>query len=285
MSEPLDLPVATETLQNAPFGILILDNDRQIVWINKAFGKLLNIDTDNLIGKAADEIPFPGFKSVLDLNDDIVTTKSAQHGNRWLKCWHQAMEINNAIVGNAYFLIDVSDHYKLLEEFERIQKELEAKSTRDPLTGLLNRRGLMQVLDAQASRSRRYNNPLSLIHMQINDYTYSNGKTPNKDKIFVAIGHLFNDQLRWADVSGRLDNEDFLLILPETETDAATKLVDKIKAGLEELTVGKDEQKVSLKVCFGVTSWAKGDDQGKLLARAKEAMTAAKNYKEPVPAG
>lgn len=284
MSDPFDLPIATETLQNAPFGILVIDNHQKIVWTNKAFDKFLNIDTDSLIGKTTNEISLPEFKSVLDINDDIVIIKSKQHGNRWLKCWHQELEVDNAVTGNTYFLIDVSDHYRLKDEFGRIQKELETKSTRDPLTGLLNRRGLMQVLDAQVTRSRRYNNPLSLIRMEIADSEHSTGKAPSKDEILTAIGHLFNDQLRWADVSGRLENEDFMLILPETENDAAIKLVDKIRTSLENLVIEKNAQKVSLKMCFGVTSWAKGDDQGKLMGRAEQAMVAAKNYKEPVNA-
>jgi len=285
MPETFDLSIATETLKNAPFGILVVDNNQQIIWTNKAFEEFLNIETDSLIGKSTNEISLPEFKSVLDLNDDIVITKSKRHGNRWLKCWHQALEIDNVIAGNTYFLIDVSDHYRLQDEFKRIQNELETKSTRDTLTGLLNRRGLAQVLDAQVSRSRRYNNPLSLIRMEVTGYKYSDGKPPHKDQILIAIGHLLNDQLRWADVSGRLDNEDFLLILPETENDAAMKLVDKIKTSLEDIMVGRNEQKVLLEMCFGVASWEKGDDQGKLLGRAEHAMEAAKNHKEPLTAG
>jgi len=285
MSEPFDLAIATETLQNAPFGILVIDNNQQIVWANKAFEEFLNIDIETLIGSSTDEISLPEFKSVLDLNDEIVVTKSKQQGNRWLKCWHQAFEIDKGIAGNAYFLIDVSDHYRLQQELERIQKELDVKSTRDSLTGLLNRRGLMQVLEAQVSRTRRYNNPLSLIRMEITGYKYHDGKALHKDEILMAIGHLFNDQLRWADISGRLDNEDFMLILPETETEAAIKLVDKIKANLENLVVGKNEHKVLLRTSFGVASWTKGDDQAKLMDRAEQAMAAAKTCKESVAAG
>ena len=216
MSEPFDLPLATETLQNAPFGILVVDNNQQIVWVNKAFEEFLNIETGSLTGKSTDEISSPEFKSVLDLNDDIVITKSKRNGNRWLRCWHQMLEIDESVAGNTYFLIDVSDHYRLQDELKRIQNELETKSTRDLPTGLLNRRGLMQVLDAQVARSRRYNNPLSLIRMEITGYIYGDGKALRKDQILIEIGHLLNDQLRWADISGRLDNENFLLIKEDT---------------------------------------------------------------------
>jgi len=284
MSEPFDLPLATETLQNAPFGILVVDNNQQVVWVNKAFEEFLNIETDSLIGKSTDEISSAEFKSVLDLNDDIVITKSKRHGNRWLRCWHQRLEIDESVAGNTYFLIDVSDHYRLQDELKRIQNELEIKSTRDIPTGLLNRRGLMQVLDAQVARSRRYNNPLSLILIEITGYIYGEAKALRKDQILIEIGHLFNDQLRWADVSGRLDNENFLLILPETENDAAMNLVDKIKTSLENITVGKNEQKVLLETCFGVASWEKGDDQGKLLSRAEHALDIVKDHNEPLVA-
>jgi len=274
--ESFDLPLATETLQNAPFGIIVIDNDGQIVWANKTFEIFLNIESDSLTGKSTNAISLPEFTAVLNLEEEIVITKSGEQGKRWLKCWHQALEIDNAIVGKTYFLIDVSDQHKLQQEFMRIQKELEAKSTRDTLTGLLNRRGLMLVLESQVSRSRRYDNRLSLIRMRISDYKFNDGNVPSRNQVLMAIGHLFNDQLRWADVCGRLDNDDFLLILPETDNAAAMKLVDKIKTSLHDLVVGKDEQRVSLKAIFGITSWVRGDDQGKLLERAEQSMAAAK---------
>ena len=276
ISEPFNLPLATETLQNAPFGIIVIDNAGQIVWVNKTFGIFLNIECDSLTGKNTSAISLPELTAVLNLDEEIVIAKSGELSRRWLRCWHQSLEIDDNVVGSTYFVIDVSDQHRLQQEFLRIQKELEAKSTRDALTGLLNRRGLMQILEAQVSRSRRYQNPLSLIRMHLGDYKLANGNVPSKNQVLMAIGHLFNDQLRWVDFCGRLDDDDFLLILPETNNAAAIKLVDKIKACLQDLVIGKDEHKVILKACFGITSWASGDDQGKLLERAEQSMSAVK---------
>lgn len=281
ISESFDLPLATDTLQNAPFGIIVIDNDGQIVWVNKTFGIFLNIESDSLTGKNKSAIALPELTAVLNLDEEIVIAKSGENSKRWLRCWHQSLEIDDTVIGSTYFVIDVSDQYRLQQEFLRIQKELEAKSTRDTLTGLLNRRGLMQILETQISRSRRYENPLSLIRIQISDCKFANGNVPSRNQVLMAIGHLFNDQLRWVDVCGRLDVDNFLLILPETDNAAAIKLVDKIKAGLQDLVIGKDEHRVILNACFGITSWARGDDQGKLLKRAEQSMAAAN---EPVMA-
>ena len=280
MSEQFDFLLAKETLQNAPFGILVIDKHQHIVWLNKTCVDVLNIDSDRLIGKSVAEISLNGFKSVIDTNDGIFSTKSRQCNERWFKCWRQPLQIDNASAGSSYFLMDITDSVKLREEFDRINNDLEAKSTRDPLTGLLNRRGLMQVLEAQVSRSRRYNNPLSLMRMKIAGYEYREGPAITKDQVLMAIGHLLHDQLRWADITGRLDDEDFLIILPETEDDATKKLAEKIKAQLEDLRIGRNEQKMMIKMCFGITSWVKGDDQGKLLERTEQAMTAAATRKK-----
>lgn len=282
MSEHLDFPLATETLQNAPFGILVINEHQHIVWLNKACADFLNIDADRWIGKPVNVISHDGLKSVITTPDGIVSAKTRQHGERWFKCWHQPLQIANASAGCSYFLIDVTDSVKLSEECDRINHELEAKSTRDPLTGLLNRRGLMQILETQVSRSRRYNNPLSLIRMKIAGYEYREGPAISKDQVLMAIGHILHDQLRWADITGRLDDEDFLLILPETENNATKILVEKIKAQLEDLSVGRKEQKIVIKMSFGIASWIKGDDQGKLLERAEQVMAAAAIQKKPV---
>lgn len=274
--ELLELPAVTNILQNAPIGILIIDNDERIIWANETFEKFFNIESENLIGKLTDMISVPALKSVLKNHDEIVMTKTGRNDTRWLRCWHQALKTNNSTACNICFLIDVSDQYQLQQEFERVQKELEAKSTRDPLTGLFNRRGLMQILETQVSRSRRYDNPLSIIRLQIGDYRFNDGKEPARNQVLLAVGHLFSDQLRWADVAGRLDNNDFLLILPETDNAAAEVLVSKIEEALHELMVGKNEQHVSLNVHFGITSWIRGDDQGKLLERAEQSMNASK---------
>lgn len=281
MSDQFDLSLVTLTLQNAPFGILVIDKHQHIAWTNKTFADFLNIDSDKLTGKSVNEISHAGFKSVCDTSDGMFSAKSRQNGERWFRCWHEPIQIDNANAGEGYFLIDITDSVKLHEEFDRINNELEAKSTRDSLTGLMNRRGLMQVLESQASRSRRYNNPLSLIRMRISGYEYRQGPAIARDQVLMAIGHLLHDQLRWADISGRLDNEDFLIILPETGNDDTKNLAEKIKAQLEDLHVGKKEHKIMIKMSFGTASWAKGDDQGKLLERAEQAMTEVAARKKP----
>ena len=120
------------------------------------------------------------------------------------------------------------------------------------------------------------------MRMKIAGYEYREGPAITKDQVLMAIGHLLHDQLRWADITGRLDDEDFLIILPETEDDATKKLAEKIKAQLEDLRIGRNEQKMMIKMCFGITSWVKGDDQGKLLERTEQAMTAATTRKNSV---
>jgi len=139
--------------------------------------------------------------------------------------------------------------------------------TKDDSSGLLNQRGLYQVVESQVSRSRRYGNALSLISMQVNDYGVgSTDKTP----ILEALGYLFNDRLRWADSVGRTDEDEFILVLPETDMESAAMLVTKLAVEIQTLRQKDVGDPVELSASFGIAAWHDGDDPSRLLLRCQE---------------
>ncbi|MDX2463692.1 MAG: diguanylate cyclase, partial [Porticoccus sp.] len=87
---------------------------------------------------------------------------------------------------------------------------------------------------------------------------------------------LLRDQMRWADLVGRLDSGQFVFVLPETDKEAAISLANKIASQLNALKVTVDDQlSVEPQACFGVASWEKGDDIRLLLERSNEATQTA----------
>ena len=62
--ELLDLHSVSNFLLNAPFGILIIDNDERIMWANDSFERFFNIESKNLIGKVTNEISAPELDAV-----------------------------------------------------------------------------------------------------------------------------------------------------------------------------------------------------------------------------
>ena len=95
----------------------------------------------------------------------------------------------------------------------------------------------------------------------------------NGDIALTAVAHMLKDHMRWADLIGRFDKDEFLLVLPETNLDAATQLLDKLRPLLAGLTPGaRGGQPMSLVAKFGVAGWMLGDDRAKLLRRAREML-------------
>ncbi len=91
--------------------------------------------------------------------------------------------------------------------------------------------------------------------------------------MLISISHLLNDQLRWADIIGRLNETDFLLVLPETHADDANKVVENMKEKLGQLNIPDVEPSdFEITAQFGVAEWRKGDDMGLLLMRARNIL-------------
>ena len=133
---------------------------------------------------------------------------------------------------------------------------------------------MLQNLDPLVSRSRRYNNPLSVVVLSVAglaDYnTLPTG--PDAQQVLLAVGHLLKDQLRWADIISRSLSNEFVIVLPETSTEAAQKLIDKIRAHLVSLVIpGAPEKSYAIDARFGLAGWQKGDDAQQLLQRGYSA--------------
>ncbi len=252
-------------LQKAPVGLLITDNKKKIVWINESLQNYLDIDTNEIIGVTVAALKNDALKALLKAKNIAELPATAIHERRWTKCWRAPLTDNDKGTGTtAHYFFDVTELHQLHSENEHLKVELENLNIHDKTTGMLNQHGLMQTLESQVSRSRRYNNPLSLIIIEAGGVKDKKGLT----QALVAISFLLNDQLRWADLAGRLDTNRFLLILPETSASDTITLSEKLAKQIGEL----DKLPKGLKLRCATSSWEKGDDLDKLMSRAEQGL-------------
>ena len=173
------------------------------------------------------------------------------------------------------YFIDISTLTTLINERDRLLAQIQALSIKDGATGLLNRRGIFQALEPQVSRSRRYENLLSVLTLKITNYEALKQQfnTDELATLMLAISQTLNDQMRWADAIGRVDEDEILMVLPETEANTAQILADKIQTHLSELFVPALADK-SFEICtrFGMAQWQKGEDVTLLMRRARDMM-------------
>jgi len=258
MLKKLKAATLSDLIQSSPAGLLLLDENKTVCWINDTLSKMLGSRAALLQDKTAEQVEAP-YKALFESEGIVQLPATDTDDELWLMCTSQQTESS----GQAQFFIDVT-------ALQQLQSELKDIRAIDDETGLPNNKALLQRLEPQVSRSRRYNNPLSIIVMRITNLeSLQNKYTDDYAHILLAISQMLNDQMRWADIIGRLSHTDFLLVLPETHSDAASGIVEKIHERMKMIDVPEiDIAAKDINVSFGVAEWQKGDDVSLLMTRA-----------------
>ena len=254
MSDALEGAVALNTLENLPLGVLILEAGR-IQWVNAALCDMFQSSRRELTGLTARRAASTRFASLFDDLDRLSLTEP-EGTTRWFER-RRLVFADASLTGHCF--ADITARVKLEEEYEHLRGRVAALETKDPVTGLPNKKSIMQVLEMQVSRSRRYQNPLSLLLLSVQSPTES----AELHDTLCGIGQALTDQLRWADQLGMLNSASFLIILPETSLADAEALA----AHLAENRIHLPKTATAATVMLGAAAWQKGDDPRKLLQR------------------
>ncbi len=259
-------------VDHSPLGIIIINNNGIIEWSNKNMCNILHCQESELIDKSNETID-PRLAGLFSDGSTLHLKANSKHDDIWLiNVAHTVSE--NPDMGTIHYLSDVTSLHSLALRHEDLKNEFEDVNVTDPITGLPNRRAMYQTLEPQVSRSRRYENPLSIIIMKLDDLPMveTNYGEPATNKMMVEISQMLNDQLRWADTIGKLEDDEFIFVLPETDSDASKNLISKVEDRLSEIILHDNNLPDIIKTQFGYASWEKGDDVGLLMRRAREQM-------------
>lgn len=154
--------------------------------------------------------------------------------------------------------------------------QLSELASSDPLTGLLNRRGLHRAIAGELARSERNGKPFSLIVADCDffkDLNDSLGQDAGDDAL-ASIGRVLERRRRRIDVVARTGGEEFGLVLPEADQHEAYLVAERLRMAIAETFAG---QPIPLTMSFGVASFpVHGEDQDGLLRAANDALHAAK---------
>jgi len=267
-----DLAIAQLALESAPVGILTIRGEKEITFANSAAQTLLS--AAGLKASRADlsDLARP-LVAQLFRPDATVDYTGADGQIRSLRCRCIRTPHGDSTL---HFLQDVTEMSVIARERDSLAEELARLSTRDTLTSLPNHKALWQALEPLISRSRRYENPLTLVRLRIDTATvFDAAHGPGAhDNAMVKLAQTLRDQVRWADLVGRFDDSEFLLILPETTADAAQTLVEKLRERISELRLTTDRgEAFTITPMFGIASWQKGDDGRLLLKRANDRLS------------
>ena len=160
-------------------------------------------------------------------------------------------------------------------------RELHELSITDSLTGLYNRKHLMEVLTKEVARSERYQRPLAVLMIDVDHFKLYNDTCGHLagDEVLRNIAAIFRGCLRESDCVGRYGGEEFLIILPETVADDAWRIADRIRSRLAEEDFPTDSKPVRITISGGIATFpGNGRSPEPLLRSADAALYQAKNH-------
>ena len=151
-------------------------------------------------------------------------------------------------------------------------------SLKDPLTGAGNRLALEQGLARETELSRRHDQALSIVMLNMDHFKALNDTYghPAGDAALKAVALLLKEQLRNVDMVFRFGGEEFVMVLSNTGFDAAAIVAERIRAAIQTLCLLVGEKQVRLSASLGCATFRPAESYEDLLHRADQALYQAK---------
>jgi diguanylate cyclase (GGDEF)-like protein len=220
----------------------------------------------------------PIFGELLDLTEPGGASKHREAYARHLERIVGAIETYYSRSDLASFLA------RVLRRAWRDNLALAAFATRDPLTGIYNRRGLMTHLEHWLSWAGRYARPLGVVLVDLDDFKALNDTRGHAlgDMALNAVAQTLVETVRGSDLVARYGGDEFAVVAPETSEAELATLSERIVAGVSEITIDRwDEKPTTLRVSTGaavmIDPGLEGTSLDGLLAAADRSLYVAKS--------
>jgi diguanylate cyclase (GGDEF)-like protein/PAS domain S-box-containing protein len=275
----------------------IIDRDFRIVRANDAYLRVKGKSIDDLIGGKCYETLY-GRDSVCDACVIDKTFKSGEpclkekfvprpegYGE-WVEIYTYPIFMEGQEVSHVIqYVRSITDRKRSEEEKRMLIERLERLSRTDGLTGMLNKRGLMERLQTEFERVKRYGGSISLLICDIDDFKYVNDLYGHSagDNYLKLVAQAMYNSIRSADIIGRFGGDEFMVILQGVEREEAMKLAERIRSIVEDTVLKVDIMRsVKSTVSVGVATFDSTESYSvttpeELIKAADDALYRAKN--------
>ncbi|WP_417021047.1 GGDEF domain-containing protein [Candidatus Phyllobacterium onerii] len=186
------------------------------------------------------------------------------------------------ILAQKTFLLELRDKRRV-NQLADANARLEHLARTDPLTGIANRRWMMETLDQLWSRSRKYSGQVAMLMCDIDDFKNLNDRLGHAegDRCLIKVAGIIQSHMRRErDHVARYGGEEFLVVLPEMEEREASALAERIRESIEAAALSNPSSSISncVTLSIGVAVQALGDSISpeQLQRRADMALYRAK---------
>ena len=168
---------------------------------------------------------------------------------------------------------------KSYDDIQELSQKNEQLAMRDPLTRLLNRRGMRTHLDHEYSRLQRSKEPLSVLLCDIDHFKQVNDKYfhDGGDFVLESLSAFFVQQIRQQDIVARWGGEEFLFLLPNTNSNDAFLLAEKIRKQVENETIHYKNNAIKVTLSIGVNEVKPNESVDQAINNADHLLYLAKN--------
>ena len=276
-----------KSILDAQDNIIIVTNKEEITNVNKKFLDFFGVDNfDEFIATR---------KNIFDFFEEefgFITKEQINKQESWIKYIKDLHEIDRIVkikgasLEEKIFAINVDyyenkdDYYVFsLTDITKLKEKsnlLEYQASHDKLTGLFNRNRFDELYEKEIKRARRYNNDLSLILFDIDNFKMINDSYGHQtgDEVLKEIAKIILGNVREQDINVRWGGEEFLILLPQTNLLGAFTVANKIRTSIE--TNIFTTNSLNITASFGVTQLLENDDESSFIARSDKFLYEAK---------
>jgi len=184
-------------------------------------------------------------------------------------------------VNDLEFILNLSEFIAMSISNAVLYEQARKLAVTDGLTGISNRENMEKSLLSEFDRSTRYNSPLAVIFLDVDNFKEVNDAHGHQkgDEVLIAVGTLLKKMCRSNDIAARYGGEEFLMILPQSNAQGAFKIAERLREEVMKMGFTANESNFTVTASCGVaelnTDSMENIDQ--LIALADQALYEAKN--------
>lgn len=276
------------TIVHAYFTFIIPDLTTRVVWISLILTILMT-----RIGLALWSPSIPELKPTARAASILVLLTAAWSVGRAIHAlqsggvtsltdnagaWLNILAIFSIIGWGVYYFFLTSARLEL--ELHQAREEMTSLAITDPLTGLHNRRYLMEHGDSEFKRAQRERQILSVIFLDLDNLKPINDRFGHNagDMVILHLARILQGETRPYDLIARFGGDEFVILLANTAQEQVLQIAERIRTKATHTPLNFKMQSIPIQLSLGVTSSTEDDtDIKQVLQRADRALYQAKN--------
>ena len=182
-----------------------------------------------------------------------------------------------------FFIVALTLIVPLLRDLQELHDLVAQQAVTDELTGLSNQRRFRELMAKEVERARRFNRPLSLLMLDLDDFKEVNDKYGHLegDHVLSQVAEVLRSESREIDEPARYGGEEFAVALPETTSEGAVELGERIRQRIESTPItlrhADGQNQIQVRASVGVAGTPETEaDVTRLISAADSALYSAK---------